>query len=90
MIFDILVDGLRLFLILAAAPIAVSTSVGLLMSILQGATQISDPSLTFVPKVVATGLVLSLLLPWYRSLWGEYMDATWAAICRPVPAEDSM
>ncbi len=38
----------------AAAPlIAVGTGVGLLMGLVQAATQISEPALTFVPKIAA-------------------------------------
>ncbi len=38
--------------------------VGLLVSIVQSATQIHEVTLTFVPKILAVVLVLVLLFPW--------------------------
>lgn len=50
---------------MVVAPILlVGMSVGILVGAFQAATQVSEPTLTFVPKVVAVGLVGSLLLPW--------------------------
>jgi len=41
--------------------------VGLLISILQAATQINEMTMTFVPKIVAVMVTLLLLLPWLLS-----------------------
>ncbi len=50
---------------LIAAPILlVSLVVGVLISIFQAATSISDATLNFAPKVLAAGVTLILLLPW--------------------------
>ena len=38
--------------------------VGLLISIVQAATQINEMTMTFVPKIIAVFLVLVLSLPW--------------------------
>ena len=47
------------------APIlAVGLTVGIVVGALQAATQVSEPTLTFVPKVVSVSLVGALLLPW--------------------------
>lgn len=44
-----------------AAPIVlVAMAVGLVISIFQSVTQIQEPTLTFVPKVIAVGLVLTI------------------------------
>ncbi|MGL6070821.1 flagellar biosynthesis protein FliQ [Craterilacuibacter sp.] len=52
-------------LILVAAPVlGVSLLVGLLVSILQAATQINEMTLTFIPKLMALFLVLLLAGPW--------------------------
>lgn len=42
----------------------VSLVVGVLVSIFQAATSISDSTLNFAPKVIAAGVVLLLTLPW--------------------------
>jgi flagellar biosynthesis protein FliQ len=39
-------------------------AVGIVMSLLQAATQLSDGALSFVPKLAAVGLVLALMGPW--------------------------
>jgi len=38
--------------------------VGLLMALVQAATQLSEPALTFVPKLAARGAALMWLGPW--------------------------
>ena len=49
--------------VIAAPILLVSVVVGLLISIFQAATSISEMTLTFVPKIVAVGAVLLLLFP---------------------------
>lgn len=39
-------------------------AVGIVISILQSATQINEMSLTFIPKLIVMFLILLLLLPW--------------------------
>ena len=47
------------------APILLtSLIVGVMISIFQAATSISDATLNFAPKVVVAGLVLMLMMPW--------------------------
>ncbi len=53
-------QALLLTLKLAGPPLAAGLVVGLLMSLLQAATQINEPTLAFVPKVVAIALALFL------------------------------
>ena len=48
-----------------AGPILISTlAVGLVLSILQSATQIQESTLTFLPKLVVAGVVLVLTGAW--------------------------
>lgn len=42
----------------------VALAIGLIVSILQAITQIQEMTLTFVPKIVAAGILLYFLLPW--------------------------
>jgi len=42
----------------------VALAVGLIVSILQAITQIHEMTLTFVPKLLAAGILLYFLLPW--------------------------
>lgn len=57
-------DALTLCLMLSAPVLAVSMVVGLGISLIQAVTQIHEATLTFVPKLLAVGLVLALLGPW--------------------------
>lgn len=38
--------------------------VGITVGALQAATQVNEPTLTFVPKVLSVGLVIAWLFPW--------------------------
>jgi flagellar biosynthetic protein FliQ len=49
---------------LALPFLAGSLIVGLVVSILQAATQIQEITLTFVPKIIVTGIVMVLAGPW--------------------------
>ena len=53
--------------------LAVGMVVGFLVSIFQAVTQIQEQMLSFLPKILATGLVLFLLLPWLLSVITAYM-----------------
>lgn len=52
--------------------IGVTTAVGLVISILQGVTQIQEASLVFVPKLIAAGAVLLALGGWMLHVVCEY------------------
>ncbi|MCL5020485.1 MAG: flagellar biosynthesis protein FliQ [Bacteroidetes bacterium] len=49
--------------VVSAPMLIVSIVVGLLISVFQAATSISEMTLTFVPKVIAIGVVTILFLP---------------------------
>ena len=57
-------EGLLLVLVLSGPPLLASLLVGLLVSILQALTSIQEQTLSFVPRLVAVGLVLLLFLGW--------------------------
>jgi len=63
MIVSIVKDAFYYTLIIGGPILLVSLIVGLLISIFQAATSISEQTLTFVPKLIAIFLVLVLLLP---------------------------
>jgi len=47
--------------------LAVSLVVGLLVSIFQAVTQLQEPTLSFIPKILAVVLVVVLAGPWMLS-----------------------
>jgi flagellar biosynthesis protein FliQ len=73
-------EGL-LNLLLVSAPVLLAVLVvGLLVSIFQAATQISEATLSFVPKVVAAVAVLAFAGPWMMSTLVEYLQRTLQSI----------
>ncbi|HLI64642.1 MAG TPA: flagellar biosynthetic protein FliQ [Terriglobales bacterium] len=63
-VIEISRDLLYTALLLALPTLAASLVVGLLISILQTITSIQEQTLTFVPRLLAAGLVLIVAMPW--------------------------
>ena len=62
-----------MMMLLASAPILVTgLLVGLLTGIFQAVTQIHEQAISFIPKIVAVVLVVSLLLPWLVNKLVQY------------------
>jgi flagellar biosynthesis protein FliQ len=61
-----------LSLTLCGPVLLAALAVGLVVGLAQALTQLQDPSLTFVPKLIALTLVLLLLLPWGLNMLAEY------------------
>ncbi len=56
-------DALWLVIWLSLFPLIVSLIVGLLIGFFQALTQIQEPTLTFVPKIIATILTIIITAP---------------------------
>jgi flagellar biosynthetic protein FliQ len=56
-------EGLLLVLLLSGPPLLASLAVGLVMGLFQSATQVQDPTLGFVPKLVVVTLTLLAMGP---------------------------
>lgn len=61
---QMLADLLWNALLIAAPLLAVTLVVGLLISVIQVVTQVQEASLTFIPKLVASVVVMVLCGPW--------------------------
>jgi flagellar biosynthetic protein FliQ len=58
---------------LLCAPVLITTLViGLVISVFQAATQISEATLTFLPKLVLAGVVTVFTFPWSIHLFRDY------------------
>ena len=57
-------QAMEITLLISMPLLGVSLVVGLVVSILQAATQIQEATLTFVPKVVSIFIALLLAFPW--------------------------
>ena len=57
-------EALLLVLLLSAPPLAAALVVGIVTGVLQAATQVQDPSLPVVPRLVAVLSALAAAGPW--------------------------
>ena len=57
-------QSIELTLVIALPMLIVGLGVGVLVSVLQAATQIQEMTLTFVPKIIAVFLALLISFPW--------------------------
>ena len=73
-------QGLMVLLTVSAPMLLTVLIIGLLVSIFQAATQISEATLSFVPKIVAAVAVMALLGPWMMTTLVEYLRETLQAI----------
>ena len=66
---------------LLSGPMLLSTLViGLVISIFQAATQINEATLSFIPKLVGTFLILLLAGPWMLQLIVDYIRRLFESI----------
>ena len=66
-------QALELCLMMALPMLGVGLAVGIVVSVIQAATQIQEMTLTFIPKLVSMFLVLLFAMPW---LMGKMMTFT--------------
>jgi flagellar biosynthetic protein FliQ len=60
--------------------LAVSLTVGMLVSVFQAVTQINEQSLSFVPKMLVIAGTLAVLGPWMAQTLISYMVSTFNAL----------
>jgi flagellar biosynthesis protein FliQ len=62
-------EALRMTLLLGGPLLGVALLVGLVVGVLQTLTQLHEPVVGLVPRLVAIFLVLLALLPWLLGRW---------------------
>ncbi|TCM18853.1 flagellar biosynthetic protein FliQ [Novosphingobium sp. PhB165] len=73
---------------LVAAPVLIaSLAVGLVVGVIQAATSVNEQTLTFVPKLAVTALVLVVLGSSMMTLIGDFTQEVFAEIARTGQAE---
>jgi flagellar biosynthetic protein FliQ len=78
----LLQETIRISLWLAAPVLLTALAAGLVISILQTATQVNEQTLTFVPKIVLTLGVFGLLFPWIMGTLVDFGDRIFDVIAR--------
>ncbi len=74
-------EALRMVLLLGGPLLAVALVIGLLINVGQTLTQLHEPVVGLIPRMVAVGLVLILILPWLLSRWVSFA----VALIRSIP-----
>jgi flagellar biosynthetic protein FliQ len=73
-------QGLYMLMLVSAPILIVVLLVGVVISVIQAATQINEATLSFVPKVIAAVLTLAAAGPWMVTQLVEYIQRTLMAI----------
>lgn len=75
------VETLKITLIISMPLLLAGLLAGLVVSIFQATTQINEATLSFLPKIVLTGVVMLFTMPW---MMNELIDFT-TRIIRMIP-----
>lgn len=70
----------KIILLLGLPSLIVSMVIGLIISIFQAVTQVSDASLAFVPKVILVSVFILISLPWIGEHVTTYTKELWDLI----------
>jgi flagellar biosynthetic protein FliQ len=63
-VIDLARDAMIMTLSLAAPPLIVGLVIGLIVAVLQAVTQVHDPSISLVPRMMAILLTIVVCMPW--------------------------
>lgn len=67
-------DALQVVIMLLLVILLPALAVGILVSVFQAATQINEQTLTFIPKLITTFVVLLIAGPWILSVLVDYFQ----------------
>ncbi|MDG0855253.1 flagellar biosynthesis protein FliQ [Roseateles puraquae] len=79
-VFTLGQQGLYILMLVSAPVLIVVLLVGVVISVIQAATQINEATLSFVPKVIAAVLTLAVAGPWMVTQLVEYIQRTLQSI----------
>ena len=73
-------EAMKIAIAVAAPLLLVALVTGLIISILQAATQVNEMTMTFIPKILMIVGVGVLLGPWMMKIFIEYTRMLFASI----------
>jgi flagellar biosynthetic protein FliQ len=79
-VFTVGQQGLMVLLTVSAPLLLAVLAIGLLVSIFQAATQISEATLSFVPKILGAVAVLAFFGPWMITSLVDYLRSVLQSI----------
>ncbi|AOM39522.1 flagellar biosynthesis protein FliQ [Xenorhabdus hominickii] len=74
------VEAMKVALALAAPLLLAALICGLIISLLQAATQINEMTLSFIPKILAVFVTIVIAGPWMLNLLLDYMRTLFSSI----------
>lgn len=74
MVTDLMRSALFIAMIMVVVIIVPSLIVGLIVSVFQAATQINEQTLSFLPRLVVTLMVLSFAGPWLGQMVYDFTE----------------
>lgn len=72
MVISLAAEAIKTTVLVSGPLLGAAMVVGILVSILQAVTQINESTLTFIPKMVAIIIVLSVMAPWMLETLQHY------------------
>jgi len=79
-VIHLAVHAMTVTMTVSAPFLLAGLAVGLVVSIVQAATSIQEPTLSFIPKVVVTGVVIGIAVPWMMDTIVGYTRALYESI----------
>ena len=75
---DMVREAILLLLVISLPALGAALIVGLIVSILQAVTQVSDPTLSFVPKILAVLAALAVAGSWMMTILVDFARTMFA------------
>ncbi|CAL7959355.1 Flagellar biosynthetic protein FliQ [Alphaproteobacteria bacterium] len=73
-VIEIAYHAILVLLKLALPILLVALIVGLIISLFQALTQIQEPTISFVPKLIAIFVTLALMLPYFGKVMSSFTE----------------
>lgn len=74
LIVELAAAAIRTAFMVAAPALILGLIVGVSISLFQAVTSIQDPTLSFIPKILAIMLVILLAFPWMISIMRDFTE----------------
>ncbi len=71
-VIDVAQEAIKVVLMISAPILGLGLLVGLIVSIVQATTQIQEPTLSFIPKIIAISMTLLIFGPWMMNIMYEF------------------
>ncbi len=71
-VIDVAQEAIKVVMMISAPILGLGLLVGLIVSIVQATTQIQEPTLSFIPKIIAISMTLLIFGPWMMNIMYEF------------------